>query len=124
MNEEELKYHIALQEVYKEKTGRWQWYDRWHDPADGEEGVVMPGQLKSFRRGDFSSYILIPFTIDPYNEDRGLLKMINNLMEINKYSKTWEVWTYDETAQVNRYVASTLTLALLKALANQEGVEV
>ena len=46
-------------------------------------------------------------------------------MEIDKLSKSWEVWTLNDVKEeIRRHRTSSPTLALLKALASQEGVEV
>ena len=126
MNQEELKYHKALQGVYKEKMGEWQWYDRWYDPEDGVDGVVLPGQLTEFRRGDFQEFIRLPLPIDPYDEGRGLLEMIKDVYNITKLDREEEMYIigFWRGSDYDIADAPTPALALLKALASQEGVEV
>ena len=127
---EELKYFIAMKDVIAGKMGEWQWHDGWHDPEDGATGKVVPGQVKFFRDpGDeMHNFVRLPLPIDPENPERGLWGMID-----------WKRWAIsldidgsmvlddmDDASEANRYSTGwdTPTLALLKALAWQEGIEV
>ena len=128
INPEELKYYIALQEFFKEKMGEWRWYDRWYDSENGEDGVVLPGQLTEFRRGDFQEFIRLPLPIDPYKPERGLLEMIKgingDLISIHQTETQWCCCFFNKISGFVCWYAPTPTLALLKALARQEGIEV
>ena len=124
MNPEELKYHITLQEVYKKKMGELQIGDRYYLLKD-KELMFFDGYIAE----DRANYLYIPLPIDPINEKRGLMGMIKNFMQIVKYSKSWAVallpFKDKKDRRISRYYAATTpTLALLKTLAEQEGVEV
>lgn len=123
--DEELKYFIALRDVIAGKMGEWQWHDGWHDPEDGATGKVVPGQVKFFRDpGDeMHNFVRLPLPIDPENPERGLVDMINDFDYLVKDGDWWTVSTWDMQEQ-RRYDELTPTLALLKALAAQEGIEV
>ena len=128
MTDIELKYYKALQAVFKEKMGDWQTGD-WFTNSFGEFITCVMDQDDT-TLFDFygSSYfkklaIRLPLPIDPRNPERGLTGMHRHFRELvyNVTGNFWmcKVWNYENS---NSFAADTPTLALLKALAWQEGV--
>lgn len=106
MNSEELKYYSMLQELFREKMG----------PQQNGDKILFLG-----------SNIRRPLPIDPENPERGLWGMLDH------YKKELHTWRSGKRAIVELvdkegvrvlFEADTPTLALLKALAHQEGVEI
>jgi hypothetical protein len=123
---EELKYFIALKDVINGKMGPWQCYDRWHDPEDDTTGIVLPGQVRYFRdpADEDHNLIRLPLPVDPENPERGLWGMIDWSVFIaeteNKSGRlSMRLWGHPRPM-----IHEWPTLALLKALAWQKGIEV
>ena len=123
---EELKYFIAMKDVIAGKMGEWQWHDGWHDPEDGATGKVVPGQVKFFRGpGDeMHNFVRLPLPIDPEDPERGLWGMIHGpreMIQLKDYNGNICVAVRHRGGY---FSDPSPTLALLKALAWQEGIEV
>lgn len=129
---EELKYFIALKDVINGKMGPWKWHDGWYDQDNDEAGKVVPGQVKFFHDPEYEMhyFVRLPLPIDPDNPERGLVGMIKNLTYLMPDGNSgWIVSIPDDpipddpNLKIDQYFyAPTPTLALLKALAWQEGV--
>ncbi len=132
MIEETLKYHIALQEKFRERMGKEQIGDRIYDPYLQQSGFVssIDGDRIDYINEDGECYwtkrkdiIPIPLPIDPRNPERGLWGMVD-----------WTKLTYDEILYYqegrlrirffDEWIIEVPELALLKALAHQWKVEV
>ena len=120
---EELRYYSMpkLQKLFRKNMGEWELGDHYYDPIKKTVNVVtFHDKLTIYRDMD----IFLPLPIDPENPERGLLGMLNNF---------WDLYTLPEL-EINKWKvviksgmtfnADTSTLALLKALAAQEGVEI
>jgi hypothetical protein len=119
MNQEELDLCKRLQGVFREKMEKWQVGDRYYDTKSGQEMIIyhMYGEEIT------DDCLRLPFPIDPHNPKRGLWGMI----DWNRFSIvptiTGGMWvfgrgkdaTFDEHGDIP-------TIALLKALCNQEGL--
>lgn len=126
MNPEELKYYIALQSLFK---GEWQvgdWFAligrAWSACVMDQDDTIL---LDCFGNG-FSkdSVIRLPLPIDPRNPERGLMGMFGADDRISLYQIDSYRWVCKVNVALNYFEAETPTLALLKALAYQEGIEV
>ncbi len=122
---EELKYFTALKDVIAGKMGPWRWHDGWYDQDNDEVGKVVPGQVKFFHDPEYEMhyFVRLPLPIDPENPERGLVGMIKNLIYLGPMNDSWFVQIPDGDLCQYLY-GNTPTLALLKALAWQEGIEV
>jgi len=127
MAPERLKMLTALQRLFNEKMGEWQ--DGWDrftceelDVTFDECGLVHLTRIwvEVFDRR-CSKCIRIPLTIDDRNPERGLLGMIDGIPHIWKHSKGWSVRL---VATNCCFEADTPTDAILKALCEQEGIEI
>ncbi len=119
MTDEELKYFIALQPVFKKKMGELKNGDSYAiiSPSTGIHICqVVYSKLNN-------NCIRLPLPIDPDNPERGLLGMINFCIG---FDIDGHVGCLIQTAgeQYKRIYGDTFTLALLKALAAQEGIKV
>jgi hypothetical protein len=128
MTQEELEYYSLpkLQKLFREKMGEWRANDKGkflnNDPEIITKYLLLdltnPETLEDWK----NNWIRLPLPIDPENPERGLWGMVD-----------WRLW--------NPYISggmetmglmnlcphepiSTPTLALLKALAHQEGIEI
>ena len=123
MTDEELKYHIALQGVYREKMGEW--------PINGDQynyqnkTFYFGGELPEFDNTE-RKLIRIPRPIDTENPERGLWGMIDwNKFYIRSHKDgDIQIMKYGEVGFNKWFVIAPVTLSLLKALAAQEGIEV
>jgi hypothetical protein len=121
MNPEELRIMSLpkMQERFREAMGEWQ---------DGDRGITTHGMIFYFdNRSEQEEWDTkmgrLPLPIDPRNPERGLWGMVD-----------WVRWNVSQTATGGKltlhyhdaiqsfYAEDTPTLALLKALAHQEGV--
>jgi len=119
---EELKYHVALQLLYERLMGPWQMDDRWVDPDTGQWGIVRRDTIRIIPSTDL---LRTPLTIDDRNPERGLWGMVSFEKyhpDINGYGGILFIRRTDGEPVSDTWDAPTL--ALLKALAVQEGVEV
>lgn len=135
MNDEELKYYIALQPFFRKKMGEWQTGDWvfhkekrkvfWVAYPEGSFLFVYNREYGSYREIFRSNAIFLPLPIDPVNPERGLLDMLSK--EAQFFSGLGKSFVrYYDTIDGYCYLlieGDTPTLALLKALAEQEGVE-
>jgi hypothetical protein len=121
---DELKYFIALKDMIAGKMGPWKWHDGWYDPMDNATGVVIPGHIRNFRdpEAEMHNFVRLPLPIDPENPERGLVGMINGTWLIQKLDESGYEVTVLFKKGIEIFVGATPTLALLKALAWQEGV--
>lgn len=122
---EELKYysHPAMQEKFEEVMRRWQPGDRY----------IIPGSMDIFTVPEEDAYInkgyhlRCPLSIDAEHPERGLWGMVNWTMfwpDIDVQSKMHIRHRPKNEHDWNEFRATgTPTLALLKALAAQWGVE-
>lgn len=140
MNPEILKYFIALQPVIKKAMGEWQVGDRvWVGDKESivvfvyEDGVTLqpiPRGLRFVLCPDDPALLRLLPTIDDSGKGRGLVDMCENISAIrpiysilDKGILYWEVAI--EPGDTNTYYyPGTPQLALLKAIAAQEGIEV
>ena len=116
---EELKYFTALRGVIAEKMGEKEGDDRVYCAADNSsQEWVDCCEYCGECRGD----IRLPLPIDPENPERGLVGMIKGFdtLMFDYDDMEWFCYTLDG----ENTAADTPTLALLKALAWQEGIEV
>ena len=123
MTDIELQYYKVLQGVFKEKMGAWKYRDNcWCSKC----GVTMYHNLCSTRYG--RELLRLPLPIDTRNPERGLTGMIKDMISIDNNGKHgWSVnimLDSGKTWQEREFKGDTPTLALLKALAWQEGVKV
>lgn len=129
---EELKYFTALRGVIAEKMGEKEGDDRVYCATDNRsQEWVDCCEYCGECRGD----IRLPLAIDPENPERGLLGMCDPPVQLtpiynphqNNVVIYWEAtWSEERCMEFNEINVSgeTPTLALLKALVWQEGVEV
>lgn len=136
MNPQELELFIALQGVIKEKMGAIQVGDNIYNERY-LDGIITethhPAYLKIWfdlcgvAEWYFRSMPLtrLPLPIDPSGQGRGLVDMINGTVRlIRTYAlREWVIEVYSENDK-QLYNAATPTLALLKAIAAQEGIKV
>ncbi|MFA6397130.1 MAG: hypothetical protein WCW84_14285 [Sulfurimonas sp.] len=111
MTEEELKYYSLpkLQELFHKKMWSRMRGDKWKFASTEDiyffnDGII-PDQT-----------ILLPLPIDPDNPERGLMGML-------KFPAIFLLGCAGTIKSLDEFI-NTPTLALLKALAHQEGVEV
>lgn len=134
MTEEELKYYTALQPVFKGKIGDFIPSDR--VSLDGEIGFIW--RIKGKKDGGliycmwpndtgscdkpkwaYNNFIRLPLPIDPENPERGLNGMLESgILHVGRVRSMVEI------EGINYFHSPTPTLALLKALAHQEGIAV
>jgi hypothetical protein len=122
---EELKYFVALRDVIAGKMGDvWKYGERWF-VYNGE----LPLRCYTFGVGshlprydieDGFLIIRLPLPIDPENPERGLWGMIDWYRFFVRFRANGKMNIQCQDFVVDDYP----TLALLKALAWQEGVEV
>lgn len=118
MNDETLKYYIALQPLFREKMGDWHCGDAYVDEKFPTViQYITPHHLQ--QELSMGSNIRIPKTIDDSNSKRGLTGMLIGYFDL---SSGWFCRTL--TDKVTVYRADTPTLVILKALAAQEGVQI
>ena len=121
MNKETLKYYTALQPLFKKKMGEWYCGDAYVDKKfSAVIQYITPHHLQ--QRTSMGSNIRIPETIDGQNPERGLWGMVD-------WGK-WQAGTMldggfciQSQQNPSEFTSNTPTLALLKALAAQEGVQ-
>jgi hypothetical protein len=124
MNNETLKYYIALQPKFREVMGEWQSGDAYYNQLDRDFGCVEDAVCDDFNANKFYVFRL-PLPIDPRNPERGLWGMLDK-----QYAYILAVFTqaklsiFDGSKVLRAFETNTTELALLKALAHQEGVEV
>jgi hypothetical protein len=125
MNPEELKLYTTLQPLFREKMGDWQVGD-WFVLSHGTiPRCVCMHDIKEVEK---YAMIRLPLPIDPRNPERGLSGMCKGLVTIGKalFKDNWFVQVRVEENGVYKCFSSfkgeTPTLALLRALAVQEGV--
>ena len=132
MNDEELKYYTALQPFFRKKMGlirthdtmyclKYDWVKVALDCAYADEGCSEDSNCKDRLR--------LPLPIDPVNPERGLWGMVDwelfSSLSPNPASGEWYIFGMtDRRAKGFSSEWQTPTLALLKALAEQEGVEI
>lgn len=127
---EELKYFVALRDVIAGKMGKWRWGDRWYDPdpecIGADTGMVKPGQLIDFSdpENGMDELVRLPLPIDPENPERGLWGMIHGPREMILLKDNNGNICVAVRHRGEFFSAASPTLALLKALAWQEGIEV
>ena len=145
MNNETLKYYIALQPKFREVMGGWQIGDHGYDPI-GESICVRFSD--TFTRSfcfpssgmfllDTSQVIRLPLTIDDSSEEarkRSLSGMIKGGWELLKHPSKDEEYSlmvspmsisnYDAKEGNNYFEGYSSTECFLKALCAQEGLEV
>lgn len=131
MNPELLKLYIALQPLFRERMGEWQWWDKWYDPDDTDYGYVMPRQVIEFRKPDSDChyYHRIPRTIDdssPEAQKRSLWGMVNwNEFNFeNLLDGSGNVLAFQCKTNGDFSFKGTPTEVILRALCAQEGVEI
>lgn len=123
LDPQELELFIALQGVIKEKMGEWQVGDRWYNYRLDLSGFIYDEE-KAYEFNEVNDIddICLPLPIDPSGQGRGLIDMINrhyNLFPaLPKYGGVFLKVGADE------FYAATPALALLKAIAAQDNVEV
>ena len=132
MNDEELKYYIALQPFFRKKMGEWQTGDWvfhkekrkvfWVAYPEGSFLFVYNREYGSYREIFRSNAIFLPLPIDPVNPERGLWGMVKQWRD-EPCLRRVEGGSYSIQAHARVFYADTPTFALLKALAAQEGVE-
>lgn len=123
MNDETLKYYTALQPLFREKMGEWMEGDRYTFDGYLCGPWVIDYTEVPVEKG-FKDIIRLPFTIDDQNPERGLLGMFSDFFLI-QHGEDGE-WSCLFCVKPNRIrtTADTPTLAILKALAEQEGVKI
>lgn len=132
---ETLKYYIALQPKFREVMGEsFLCGDRWVAlTSRGEVFYRMLGagtSLPHYDTKDGHKIVRLPLPIDPVNPKRGLQGMCIGLVTLGKasFKYNWFVQTREEVDGVYKgfysFRGDTPELALLKALAHQEGLEV
>ena len=139
INPKELELHKKLQPLYKRMMGGWLTGDRGMIIYRGEQTAflvtdnyvegLLAGTLctitEEFGKVNFTNddpaLLRIPLTIDTENPERGLLWMLCPEGYVNLKEVYSNAWSCDGGGK--EYFASTPTLAILKALAAQEGVE-
>ena len=124
MNTEELKCYllVPLQKLFREKMGPWQVGD--HYLFSGEEFLIKDeGHLCVLNGWYFlnKDYLRLPLPIDRDNPERGLWGMVDGQWgkSIHEYKGEYRFSNGKVHGQ-----GDTPTLALLKALAAQEGIEI
>ena len=121
MTDIELQYYKVLQGVFKEKMGAWKYRDNcWCSKC----GVTMYHNLCSTRYG--RELLRLPLPIDTRNPERGLWGMVDwGRFEIWESFGDGSIVIRDMSSEKDfPQVIGSPTLALLKALAWQEGVKV
>jgi len=129
MTREELKYYKALQLVFKEKMGEWELGDRgwfYGEVIYVTGDTITNPDLFRFDGNIIEEPIRLPLPIDPENPERGLWGMVKDLVGVDRFSEG--IWQIVVCGQLDTkewfYDGETITLALLKALAHQEGITV
>ncbi|MFA5323350.1 MAG: hypothetical protein WC373_11825 [Smithella sp.] len=128
MNDLELKYHIALQPLYRRVMGEWEVEDMSYNESHFVKiSRVTHTDIHFWKMNpEKDNSLRIPLTIDDQNH-RGLLDMLLGTTTLYSYGEnlSYERGVGVSTQDGYRYVkADTLTLAILKALAYQEGIEI
>ena len=131
MNDETLKYYIALQEKFREVMGEWVFRDIGYHPEYGL-GVIDIYDLFHFsdkyslNTECSTKLIRLPLLIDPRNPERGLLGMMDKTkyrIDLHHLGATvTRMYGRDTSFDMKTY--SSPELALLRALAHQWNVEV
>lgn len=147
MNPEELKYysHPKMREFFAEKMGEWKVGDRVAHIKKPLYGfIVTPESYRGYVKIRFveseSMYVYkdfmaknllrIPLPIDPVNPERGLMGMIegfakdDSLYVSQAYKGLWSCGFVNSEDIYHHWEGTTLSLALLKALAAQINAEV
>lgn len=118
MDNELLRYYTALQPLFREKMTDWHCGDAYVDEKFPTViQYITPHHLQE--ELSMGSNIRIPKTIDDENPERGCLGMLTGYVDL---SSGWFCRT--STDKVKVYRADTPTIAILKALAEQEGVQI
>lgn len=131
--DEELKYHVALQKVYEKAMGPWQVGDRFYNEVTKMECTFS--ELSPHGLSYYETIFRLPFPIDPRNPERGIQGMCSIPVQLvpiynpeqNNAIVWWETsWSEDKHGEyiTNHMGGETPTLAILKALAFQEEIEV
>ena len=131
MNEqnERMKLLIALQPKFREAMGPLQHGDRVllkNDPID-DFYCIDCLEYEVFSPKLYNGCLRLPLPIDPRNPERGIWGMID--WSIYDYTSgldnTMAIWDKTRLLGPGQFsIATTPELALLKALAHQEGMEV
>jgi hypothetical protein len=122
MTDTELKYFVALQPKIREAMGEWQEGDWASCPKIGQGVKPFPigGRSNSCPTCSF-----LPLPIDPRNPERGLWGMVDWDLFSTLTPRDGEWYVFGMNDRRTKGFCSewcTPTLALLKALAWQEGV--
>lgn len=130
MTPEELRLYTALQKKFREAMGEEEVLDR--VMCDTFSRVVSYNECSDCDCRMCNGYSLrLPLPIDPVNPERGLWGMLQGWRKVEtaaKFDGTDLSFCYRMdngdlmTGKIIRYGSPTPTLALLKALAAQEGV--
>lgn len=129
---EELKYYsmLKLQKLFREKMGEWKVGDYGHDLIGGTRCLCSDKFPLTFifpttcgRLADISQILRLPLPVDPENQERGLWGMLRNFRDLYTMPEFEIKWKVVIKSGMT-FNADTPTLALLKALAAQEGVEI
>ena len=121
---EQIDLLKRLQPLFREKMGEWQEGDEYFDTHNLDHGWVEAAMPEDFNANQFPNAIRIPKVIDWQNPERGLRGMLNTRTVIEiRNSKTIvkQNWGYSSIWD-SRLDAPDPFTALLKALAEQEGV--
>ncbi len=120
ISQEELDLYKRLQPVFYKKMGPWQVGDNYYDPITQLSGYVSIEYINYVNHPRFGNFIRLPLPIDPRNPERGLWGVINGKCGISLHLYKGNHYVNNGTGQ--DYIGKTPTLALLRALAAQEGV--
>jgi hypothetical protein len=126
MTDEELKYYEVLQPVLGKHLKTIATGDRYYHIADKRMILVRDAYNSPYSPDFFKLHcIAIPLPVDPENPERGLWVMIKGLRSLHSRSGEWEVNIFDEGyVIISTHKGKTPALALLKALAAQEGIAI
>jgi hypothetical protein len=117
MSDEEKKYWITLQPFFMEKMGPWQVGDQYYSTI-----TKVVEFITGYSGFPTSDYIRLPLPIDPRNPERGLWGMVDwDNWDISFVFDNGDVIIQKGFRLSGESIKDTPTLALLKALAAQEG---
>jgi len=130
IHDEEIRLYSLCQKRIKEAMGTLQWPDRYICLTYGDiDYHIADGDPRSCASIGHE-IICLPLPIDPRNPERGLTGMIKGFRSIDGpdpewMNPRWLLWSVQvhKGTDVISYDGESPTIALLKALASQEGEE-
>ncbi len=136
MTEEELDLYKRLQPVFEKKMGPWQKFEAGWDNKFGY-CIFMGGDVFLYLYPDGMAtpfihertVLRLPLPIDPRNPERGLVGMIKGFIVLQAMYQEGDYIAFGQEPMEwacetdgGQDIGETPTLALLRALAAQEGV--